>query len=132
MSYIHNQAMKRRWLELMKDVDFDTVFDNEAAPTRQTWARFSIRNADSQQADISTAPRTRTVGVIIIQLFTTMGSLDGEIMRLADKAKNVFRLRTVDGITYREPTITTVGAREGWWQVNVTCPFEYDEIVERD
>lgn len=132
MSYTHNQAMKRRWLALMKDVKLDTVFDNEVASTSPTWARFSIRNADSQQADISTAPRTRTVGVIIIQLFTRVGELDGEVMQLADKAKNVFRLRTVDGITYREPTITTVGAREGWWQVNVTCPFEYEEIVERD
>ena len=69
MSNAHNKAMRARWVDRMKDTDITTVFDNDTSPTTGLWARFSIRNADSQQVDISSSPRTRTVGVIIVQLF---------------------------------------------------------------
>lgn len=131
MSQVFNERMRRRYIELGLNVP--TQFDNQAQfqkPDNSEWVRFSIRPAVSTQVDItSNNPRTRTTGVILIQIFSPLGKGDKAAMQLADAIKAQFRMVTAEGVTYQEPTITTVGEREGWWQVNVTCPFQYDEIV---
>lgn len=129
-----NKLMRARYKAKVVDLeDVPTQYDNQsdfAKPDNADWVRMNIRPAASVQVDICPGkPRSRTTGSIIFQVFSPIGKGDASAMKLADRIKSAFRMVTADGIVYSEPTITTVGVTQAWWQVNVTCPFQYDEIV---
>lgn len=133
-----NKLMRARYKTKVIDLeDVPTQYDNQAEEDKQfrkpdntEWVRMNIRPAASVQVDICPGrPRSRTTGSIIFQVFSPVGKGDAAAIKLADKIKAAFRMVTADGIVYFEPTITTVGVTQSWWQVNVTCPFQYDEIV---
>jgi hypothetical protein len=55
---------------------------------------------------------------------------DGDALELSDKIKKLFRSVTVNGITWRTPSLGTVGRDEQWWVTNVSCPFYFDDLDE--
>jgi hypothetical protein len=92
------------------------------------WARFSVVWGESFQADLGTNTRDRHVGMMVIQIFSPIGLGDGDAIKLADVIKQNFRKTKVSGITWRTPSLGTVGRDEQWWQTNVSCPFYFDEL----
>lgn len=54
------------------------------APANQIWAKITISNAQPFIASIGNKPRTRTVGIIFIQLFAPLSVGTIELSRLAD------------------------------------------------
>lgn len=72
----------------------------------------------------------RKTGMAVAQIFVQIGIGDGTALSVADTIATAFRSVSVDGITFRAPSVVTVGeGRDGkWWQVNVSCPFSYETL----
>jgi hypothetical protein len=97
-------------------------------PPSGVWARFRILWGDSFQATLGSAKRFRTPGILEVQIFESVQKGDGCSLELGDVIKTLFRSTTVNGITWRTPSLATVGRDEQWWQTNVSCPFYFDEV----
>ena len=130
------KAVRKRYIDVVLCAqNVPTQFDNQdeddqfTKPSDSIWARCSIFTASSTQVDICETPRIRTLGTIIFNVFVPVGKGDKEAREFADIIKSKFRLVTVDDVLYRVPTISPVGRDKTWWQVNVTCPYQFDEIV---
>jgi hypothetical protein len=100
-------------------------------PKNQTpWVRLKVLPASAFKADLG-SEFYRHSGVISVQVFTRPGGGAGPARSLADQVAAVFRgKRFTLGDTLVHcfaPTQTTVGATaDGWFQINVTCPFQRD------
>jgi hypothetical protein len=111
--------------------DLITEYDNVKTehPKDGIWARVNIRPSVTSQTEIGNPVTFRTLGVMIVQLFAPFDTGDRDLLVLADKIVTVFRRVTADGVTYRTPTVLSIGRNKEWWQVNVNCPFQADTIV---
>lgn len=125
-------AMRRLFLEEVKPfrpepTQFDNQTDGFVMPENSMWMRFNVLEGETVQMDICATPFTETSGSVIVNCFAPLGKGTGELRTLADFVASVFRLRTKYEVTYRVPSILTVGRSDNgrWWQVNVTCPFTY-------
>ncbi len=106
-------------------IDFDNV---DFVPTPGTsFVRLTILDGDSRQVSLGDSPLYRSIGVIIISIFTPLdiGSATGRT--LADNAAAIFRGWQSSGIVCRSPSIQRVGKTNGWFQYNVNVPFYRDE-----
>lgn len=92
------------------------------------WVRFSIRPGDAFQ--VSIGKRTwRQPGVIMVQIFTIVGSGTGDANRLADAVASSIRGVTVGGVRFQATSPPQyVGADGNWYQANAVTPFQYDEF----
>ena len=114
------------------------AWDNvEYVPTPGTaFVAISILNADAFQASIGGiggyGQLHRFNGIININIFTPEGTGTATARGYADTAAAIFRswsssIATSQKITCRSPYITSIGEKEGWYQLNVTVPFFRDE-----
>jgi len=112
----------------IKPIDKDN--DEVDQPDNQVWATFSIVEAIREQRTLGNSPDYRTTGTCFIQLFAPASTGEVTVRTLADFVVDAFSRVTDTGVTFRTPTIRPVGRREAgdWWQLNVSCPFYYDEI----
>lgn len=115
-----------------------TVYDNgpDTHPDDSLWARWTIQvpPGGTRQVQIS-VPVDRTTGVAIAQVFQPVAQGDKAALDAGVAIANAFRRVTDNGVRFKVPTVRTVGRDGGaggaggkWWQVNVICPFECDEI----
>lgn len=98
-------------------------------PNSGSWVRLSIREGESNQVDLNSAPRVRETGRIYLQIFVVRGNGTAAARAFADLAKPIFRRAQFSGISCRVPTVQPVGDTEGWWQLNVSWPYYADDIV---
>lgn len=105
------------------------VFDNLAyTPVQGTpYVRVSIRPGTSERITIGSREH-RTVGVIIIQIFTPVGTGTADARAMADQAAAIFRDQEFGGLLCRSPSIQNVGQSTDWTQFNVTVPYQRDEV----
>jgi hypothetical protein len=109
-------------------------YDNQAVdPSKLTeFARISIRHAESQQASMAGQPTTRTVGVVIVQLFVKPGIGTKRLDELTDKAINAFQYVALRGddwsIQFRAGYPADLGQPNGqqFVQVNVITDYFID------
>lgn len=99
------------------------------APAGGSWVRLTVREGESNQVDLNSAPRVRELGRIILQIFVAKGNGTAAARAFADLAAPIFRRAQFAGITCRVPTVQAVGDTEGWWQLNVGWPYQADDIV---
>lgn len=101
-------------------------------PQDTEWIRFTVLQGASLAASIG-SKRFRNTGVAIAQVFTPVGKGDKDAVSLADVVRGQFRAVTVSGVgvsvTFRTPSLTRVGRDGKWHQINVSCPFFWDETV---
>jgi len=117
---------QQRWIHTpiaYDNVEFDPKEYSE-------WVRFVIRNGTARQVSIALdSPGFRYFGNIFVQIFTRSDTGVGRSLVLADYVTELFRLASVNGIQFRTPSITRVGNMEdGWFQVNVDCPYFREEF----
>lgn len=136
------QLMQQRFVAIIgTDADVDTttdikwpnvgaVFDPEGEfrGTRlgKEWFQFSALYALTQRADLGDASaRQRHIGSIIVNVFTPLG---GGLQRAYDLADTIRSMgdATVSEVIYRTATVTRSPDNNGWHQVNVTVPFQWD------
>lgn len=124
-----NAAIEKRlsdgWSESAKIAWPNVAFE---PPTDGTaFIRLKIIHGTSRQASIETTPLHRSLGSIVIQVFTTKGIGTKQAEQLADTAATIYRSSTFSGITVRSPSIVDIGEIEDWYQMNVNMPFYADE-----
>jgi hypothetical protein len=109
-----------------------TQYDNAPfnKPEDSIWCRWTILPGEDTKVSMGSpgASLYRTVGIAVAQLFGPLRAGDSPLWDVADKVKAAFESESFDGIVFKTPNVKRVGERNGQWQVNVTCPFHYDEI----
>ena len=128
-----NNQIRSFMKDTISDVEtLPTQFDNQdALPDPQTagmWCRFTISPGESYQVTIGKIRRERTVGVVFAQLFIGIGEGDGDLYKMAVKIKKAFKAITIGSVIFKIPSIKRVGQRDGSYQINVECPFQFDEL----
>jgi len=126
-------AIRRRYAEqIVATSSHKTLYDGQTGfdkPTDALWVRMTILVGSTTQASLGATPIVRTNGVVTWNIFNPIGKGDKAARELGDRIAAKFRLVTEDDVRYQVPTITNVGVTDDWWQLNVTAPFIFDEIV---
>ena len=91
------------------------------------WVRFSDLNADAKQASLGNNPLFRYRGMVVIQIFTKVNSGAARALELSDYVTGIFRSKKIGDVQFQVPAVTRIGPRDGWYQVNVDCPYYRDE-----
>jgi len=98
----------------------------------ETWVGFSIVTTEGNLIGIAEEALTRYGGLVIIQVFQKERTGTGAANRLAGQAADIFRrleicLEQSGLIRFRIPSKVTVGLNNGWFQINVNCPYMRDQ-----
>jgi len=95
----------------------------------ETWCELFITIADSRRASIGDDDKLhRTTGVISVNVYVPKGTGTVNGKAIADTAAAIFRDAQFSGITCRSPAITDIGEVENWYVINMTVPFQRDEL----
>lgn len=90
------------------------------------WLEPVLNTQDAFNADIASSPRIRHPGLLTVNVRTPLGEGDGQARRLGDDVADIFRNVSFSGITFRAPTVRPVGREDGWYRVQVDCPYWRD------
>jgi len=103
-------------------------YDNQefVKPQDQIWVRVTILNGHSAAKAIG-SQRFRNPGVMIAQIFGPIGDGDRDQTRVADTIRREFRAVTDGDVSWHTPSQDRVGRDDNWYQINVNCPFYWDE-----
>lgn len=93
-------------------------------PDEKEWVRLSIQPGAAAQ--VAMPNDFRHSGIIFVQVFVEKGIGEGRALDLADAAAAIFRGQSANGITYRAPSPSKAGPREGYYQINVSIPYQWD------
>lgn len=98
-------------------------------PTNAAWVRLSIVDSDSAQVSMGNNPRFRHFGTIVAQVYVPEGDGSRAARSHADTIAGIFRNKYFGTpvINTKAPSLTVIGENEGWYQVNVLIPFQWDE-----
>lgn len=107
--------------------------DNRVEPDTGPWARVTIREGERVQADLgATTIRSRTVGVLFVELYDEIAIGTRALTDLAGRVATAFQRVTASGVTYKTPTLRaggSTGERVGkWWRLLVAIPFYRDDF----
>jgi len=113
-------------------LEFDGVdAQGERDPTKP-WARVMVQQTVSEPVGLGGLSNVRYTrnGIITVQVFTPLsegGPTKAEqlsvVIREALEGKT-----TSGGVWFRVPRITVVGQGAGWYQINTTALFQFDQI----
>lgn len=137
MSAAHWHAIVRRFDEQVASNTLDpVVYDNDVddEPQDKRYLRVSVGMGETLQLEMGDSfvgvATERTVGQLVVSIFEPRKEGLYEALRVAyDDIKPKFDRLTIDGITYETPSIFNLGKVGKFWQVNVSCPFYYDEVL---
>lgn len=108
--------------------------EKDDPPARDAkWIRLSFRHIDGHQASLAGATGARRwsrQGLVTAQCFAPLsdGGLE-EAMRMASVVRDALQgAATEDGVWFRDPSIQEIGKDAGWYNVNATIQFNYDEV----
>lgn len=77
--------------------------------------------------------RNRIVGVLSTNLFAKPGTGKGALLQLADAFRDLFNRADLGGVRFGAPSaprpVPSRGEGQAWMQVNVSVPFEVEELV---
>lgn len=96
------------------------------------WIRVTIRHTTGRQATLSNAigaRRFRRFGVILVQVFSPLGSSMRDPETHTNLIVNALEgITTENGVITRNVRINEIGSEGIWFQTNVVADFEYDQI----
>jgi len=131
-------ADERKAIETRFAANFTALpvqYENQrfAMPATGGWARLTIRNAGAGQISTGSSPLHRYAGVILADVFMPEETGSQAARTHADTIEAIFRRAQFSSgssgtILCRTPSITTVGVADGWFQVQVSVPFQRDRI----
>lgn len=95
----------------------------------QAWVRFSVQNNLSNFVSVGGPNvKVRKYGIVFVQVFTPEGN--GTLLsdQIVDNVVNSLEAEQLtSGFTLQESSVQNIGNSNGWYQVNVSTPFYYDE-----
>lgn len=95
--------------------------------TLSEYVRLTDLNAYGRRASLGNNPLYRYGGMVVVQIFTKLNTGSARAKVLADLVTPIFRDRRIGDVQFFVPAVTRVGPRDGWYQVNVDCPYYRDE-----
>ena len=104
-------------------------------PSESPWVMVTIIDAAAFQASIGGVAGSgntyRHPGVVVVNIFTPVNVGDGLALAMADYVGTIFRAwQDVSTKTrFLTPSVSRIGTDGNWFQVNVTSPFERDELL---
>lgn len=104
-------------------------------PPAGPYLAVSVREGESHKASLGPAPQLRRRrGVVIVQVFDRENAGLLTIKTYAEQVAALFRdvqlsLSATAVLHCFEPSLSTAPTLHGWAQVNVTIPFEVDEVL---
>jgi hypothetical protein len=98
-------------------------------PDSGKWAQLTVLPGETDFEEIGENVRTRTPGLLHINIFTDVSEGDAEGLALADVVADRYRRVERGGVVFRAPS-KGPGMRQGrWWMTPVRCPFYADRVV---
>lgn len=100
-------------------------------PRETAWIACYILNGDGNQISLGDNPLHRYAGVIMVQIFVPESSGTQTARGYADTIAAIYRRQQISNgssgtITCRTPSISQGIPKDGWYQINVMCPFQRD------
>lgn len=128
---IHNSIRKKVKEDIEEALSIKVLYDNEgrANPNEDLSAFVSatIKPAVNIKKHVGESSAYRQTGVLILMIMCESGRGDQRALSIAASCVTAFKSKTVDGVVYETPSPESVGLNpNGYWQVNVTCPFYSD------
>ena len=114
--------------------DLLVIYDNQEVaandiPHEELYARASIRLQPSRQVSFgASTKRYRTQGQLTVRLYGPLGEGDDDITDLADAIEAAFTSVTDNSVHFLTPSTEEVGRVQNSWQINVVCPFWFEDI----
>jgi hypothetical protein len=124
-------AIRSRWYNNVQlPQQITTYHDNQDVDDVPSalWCRVTVLPGQSEQVSLGSQRRFRTPGVMIVQVFQKVGLGTKSVNELIDEINSNFRGVSIVGMTFRTPSVQKIGEAEGWYQVNITCPFYSDDV----
>jgi len=106
--------------------DMPISWENVAfTPPHGQWVRFTIKNGTQERQSISDTESAsfKTIGSVIVEVFTLAGLGTGAGDELVDDVSNIFRGFYQDSIRCRAPAVTFSGKNGKYWKNIVHIPF---------
>jgi len=119
--------------EVYSEIDFaNAPFDKPEkislnGPDR-IWAAVRVNLGDRFTAGLGRNPLFRTIGIATVMLFAKLNEGEGYIDAVAENLRDNYEGKRLNSgtIKIRNPRIGLGRVSNGWWQVNVDLPFEFD------
>ena len=123
-------AIESRFYTLWSTSNADVTYGNVAFEPKDNrpWIRLTVQHGDTNRAAVW-PEYYRSTGVIFAQIFIPPNKGSKLALTLADQVSAIWRGQQFSGISCLSPSVNDVGVREGWYQVNVTCPYYRDELL---
>jgi hypothetical protein len=112
------------WATTVIDINPNADFKPPAYDT--AWIKLRIFNEKTDRTNVGNPGCHRTIGTIIIQIFTPLNSGTRTAIGYGDTLAEIFRDQQFNGITCREAHVEDVGEMDGRWQTNLIVPFYWD------
>lgn len=98
---------------------------------RTAWVALYILNGEGKQISLGDDPLHRYAGVIMVQIHVPESSGTQTGRAYADTIAAIFRRQQFSNgssgtITCRTPYISSIAGRDGWYQINLACPYQRD------
>lgn len=126
-------AIRSRFMTLVEQaIPISVQYDNAefTPPDASSWVHFTVLPGATDLEELGAQKTWRDTGTAVANVFVPLLLGDAAALAIAETIKQAFRGVSVGGVTYRSPSVRTVGATGGkWWQVSVSCPWYADETV---
>jgi hypothetical protein len=106
------------------------------APDDGTYVAFTFNSGPGDKIELNNPASSslhRYSGLVIVQVFQKENTGTSEARQLANTVVNTFRDKEIPlgggtGLLrfQRSPEVRTIGVQEGWYQLNVFCPYNRD------
>lgn len=107
------------------------VYENSSAPAATIYdefVRLTIQFGDGQPTQIG-GKGYRYFGIAMIQIYQKEGVGISRGVSLADTISALFRGLYVGSIYFQTPYVNKFPSEKGWFQVQITAPFYFDEVI---
>ena len=103
--------------------------NTDLEPDGAAHIRVVIANQTAFNADIADGAHTvRYPGLLVFEIRYPIGGGEGPALEDADDLAALFRNRNLGGLRFRAPTVRRLGSTDGYYLVQVDCPFYRDSI----
>lgn len=108
-------------------VEKENVLLNKSNLTE--WVRLRVLPASARIASLGANALYRYRGIVTVQIYIRDGIGVGRANVLADLVDPLFRSVVLGNIHFGVPEATKMGNRDGWYGLNVDCPYYREEFA---
>lgn len=128
LSAIVEPMFKTAWEALHPTIPIVWDGSDKYFKNGKTHVDFAILPATSDRADLGDSHRLhRLTGFINVNIYVKKGTGTREAQEYSDNAADIFRDRTTGGVLFRSPVPDRIGESGGFFQYNVSVPFQFDK-----